>query len=453
MTHIVIISGEPSGDAMVQELLPALRDLFDSELRLGVLTSSPVEGVAEDEILCQSSEPGLGMSMETVRQWRSVLTEVVQKLTADPPDLFLSVTHHGFNLIVAAELKALEGARTRTLMLGPPEIWAWDVRMWLRGVGAGLRWTARRRQSVPYLLGVMSHRGRSTLQVFDGLACLTEPNLQAYRALDEKLGTGRLVARVGHAFARFADPAEQERIGEAGRELRPTFVSSSDDILVGLFPGSREAEVKLLLPTMLDAAERLRGRFGDRLKFVAAASNERRAAQIRQLLDDPARGEFGASIPHVTGQAEAVFAAVDCALLCSGTVTLLAASLGVPSVVAYDFGWSAPRRFLTHIFLRKGRLSSESGAEEVGWALPSAVLGERVFPEPDMGERAAENVAASLERLIDDEGERERMRDVQRRLLELLRPEPARARIRREHRHAHAAGRLHRPGTAGAGLS
>ena len=426
MTYIVIISGEPSGDAMVQELVPALRDLFGGGLRLGVLTSSSVEGVAADEILCRSSEPGLGVSMQAVRQWRSVLAEVVEILTEDPPDLFLAVTHHGFNLIVSAELNAIERARTRTLMLGPPEIWAWDVRGWLRGVGAVLRWMARRRQSVPFLLGLMSHRGRSTLQLFDGLACLTEPNLLAYKSLDSKLETGRLVARVGHAFARFADEDEQERIQTAGRELRSSLVSSADDVLLGLFPGSREAEVKLLLPTMLDVAERLHERYGDRLRLVVAASDERRAAQIRQLLADPARAGFASSIPLVTGQAEAVFGAVDRALLCSGTVTLLAASLGVPSVVAYDFGWSAPRRFLTHLFLRKGKLSAEGGAEEVGWALPSAVLGERVFPEPDMGDEAVENVAESLQRLIDDDGARLRMRDVQRRLLDLLRPEPPR---------------------------
>ena len=73
MTRIVVCSGEPSGDAMVQELLPALRALFGTGLRLGVLTSSPVDGLEEEEILCPAPEPVLGVSMDGVRRWRSVL--------------------------------------------------------------------------------------------------------------------------------------------------------------------------------------------------------------------------------------------------------------------------------------------------------------------------------------------------------------------------------------------
>jgi lipid-A-disaccharide synthase len=422
MTRIVVCSGESSGDALVQELLPALRALFGTGLQLSVLTGSPVDGLEEGEVLCPAPEPVLGISMGGARRWRPVLENVWQILAPEPPDLFIAISHHGFNLVLAAELKALGEATTKTLMVAPPEVWAWDVRSWLRAVGLVLRWVAPRRQSVPFVLGAMSNRGRATVKVFDGIACLTEPNLKAYRRLDRKHEAGRLVAKVGHPFARYAEAAVQQRVCDAARALRATLVSSSEDLLVGLFPGSREAEVDHLLPIMLDAVDLLRGRFGDRLKFVVAASDERRSAQIRRGLDDHSQRSSVASIRQVTGQAETIVGAADFGLLCSGTVTLLAASLGLPSVVIY--GWSLPRTLLYHLLLRRGRVSSGRGAELVGFALASAVVGERVFPELPMRQCTPRGVAASLEEIIGDEGARERMRMHQQRILALLQPSP-----------------------------
>jgi lipid A disaccharide synthetase len=427
MTRVVVCSGEPSGDAMVQELVPALRAQFGAGLHLGVLTSSPIDGLDEDEVLCLAPEPMLGLSIGAANLWKPALAKMSEILAEDPPDLFIAIAHHGFNLVLAAELKAIEGAKTATLMVAPPEIWAWNVRGWLRALGPLLRWVAPRRQSLPFVVASMLDRGRSTLRVFDGIACLTEPNLKAYRRLDRKHETGRLVVKVGHVFARYGDPHVQERVRDAARALRATLVRSSDDRLLALLPGSREAEVDRLLPTMLDAVERIRARFGDRLELVAGASDGRRAAQIRRILDDHSRRSSVAPIPLVTGQAEATLGAADFGLMCSGTVTLLAACLGVPSVVIYDRGLSLPLTLLGHLVLRKGRVSSARGAELVPFALPSAVVGERIFPELSMLECKPRRVAAALEKMIDDEGAGELMRKHQQRLLGLLEPSPVSA--------------------------
>ncbi len=427
MSRIVVCSGEPSGDVMVQELVPALRTRFGSGLQLSVLTSSPIDGLEEDEVLCSAPEPMLGVSVAGTLRWKPVLEEVWKNLAADPPDLFVAITHHGFNVVLAAELKALEGATTKTLMVGPPEVWAWEVRSGPRALGPLLRWVAPRRRSLLFALGAMLNRGRSTLRFFDGIACLLEPNLKAYRRLERRHRADTLVVKVGHPFARYADPLVQERTRDAGRELRATLAPSSDDLLVGLFPGSREAEVDCLLPVMLDAVSRLRCRFGDRLKVVAAASDERRATQIRSFLDDPARRRSEAQATVVAGQAAATLSAADFGLLCSGTVTLLAACMGLPSIVVYDHGWSRSRELLINLVARKGRVSSERGADRVAYALPSAVLGERIFPELSMRRCTPEAVSALLEELIVDEGARERTRRQKQRLLGLLQPEPARA--------------------------
>lgn len=432
MTRIVVCSGEPSGDAMVCDLVPALRERFGTGLRLGVVTSSPLDCVNESEVLCAAPEPVLGVSVNGALRWKPVLEEVWKKLAADPPDLFIAISHHGFNLILAAELKALEGAPTKTLMVAPPEVWAWDVRSGPRALGPFLRWAAPRRQSKRFVLGAMLNRGRSTLRAFDGIACLMEPNLKAYLQLAKGYDQPKLVVKVGHAFARYADPSVRERVREEARALRATLAPAPDDLLIGLFPGSREAEVERLLPTMLEGLNRLRTHLndglndglGDRLKLVVTASDERREVQIRSMLEEASRENGGASVSLVTGRAEASMGAADYGLLCSGTVTLLAASLGLPSIVVYDRGWSLPRTVLVHLLLRKGRVSPERGADKVALSLPSAVVGEQVFPELAMRQCTPERVAMSLEQMIDDEGATERIRRHQERLLALLQPPP-----------------------------
>jgi lipid A disaccharide synthetase len=402
MTRIVVCSGEPSGDAMVRELVPALRERFRSGVRLSVLTSSPIEGLAEHEVFCSAPEPVLGDSVAGALRWRPVLENVWESLEADPPALFIAVAHHGFNLVLAAELKALPGAATKTLMVAPPEIWAWDVRPWLRALAPPLRWIAPSRQSVPFVLQAMLDRGRSTVQLFDGIACPLEPDVNAYRHLARECRKDTLIVKVGHTFARYADTTERKRAHDAGRALRANLAPSPDDLLVGLFPGSREAEVDRLLPVMLAALSRLRDRFGDRLKLVAAASDERRAAQTRHLLDTRSRGHSPAPPALVTGRGEEVLSAADFGLLCSGTVTLLAATLARPSIVVYDREWGLGRTLLASLLLRRGRVSSQSGAAKVPFSLPSAVLGQRVFRELWMRQCTPERIAKSLEELIDD---------------------------------------------------
>lgn len=425
MKRVAVVTGEPSGDAMVQELVPALRARFGAELELKVLTSTPIEGISERELLAAGPEAVLGLS--GTHQWRGVLEDVWRSLAREPPDLFVAISHHGFNLILAAELNALTGRKTRTVMVAPPEIWAWDVRAWLRALRPLLLWAAPRFQSVPYVLGAMADRGRSTLEAFDVVACLLEPNVKAYRGRLARLGGGAEVVRVGHPFARYADPESQERARRAGRALRSDLAVEPGELLVGLFPGSRQAEVQSLLPILVEAARRVRSEFairGRKVRLFVGASGPGRAKQIETMLGELPAGRAGLKIPVVASRAEAALTAADFGLLCSGTVTLQAACLGLPSVVAYQRGWSWAKIAAGRMLLRKGRVAMERGGGDVAFALPTSVLGEPVFPELAMGRCTPDRVAAALVELIESGDAAERLASRQARLLELLQPEP-----------------------------
>ena len=157
--------------------------------------------------------------------------------------------------------------------------------------------------------------------------------------------------------------------------------------VLGLLPGSRALEVSQLLPTMLDAAERLHagGRL-DRVLIAAAPSID--IGLIETALERT--GGFRARVTVVVGEAAGVLRASRAAVVASGTATLQAAVLGTPLVMVYRVSpltaWIA-RRLVTAPHL----------------ALVNVVAGRRVVPELVQEAMTAERIAAEAGRLLVDD--------------------------------------------------
>lgn len=161
---------------------------------------------------------------------------------------------------------------------------------------------------------------------------------------------------VGHPLL---DRAAAERPAGAGVAAGPP--------VLGLFPGSREQEVRRLLPIFLEAAERLRRREPELRVRVA------RPPHLPTRLYGRAAGWLA--------EPEAVLGAATAALTKSGTVTLELALAGVPMVVAYrmhPLTWQVARRLVRtdHV------------------ALANLVAGERIVPELLQREITPERLAA-----------------------------------------------------------
>jgi lipid-A-disaccharide synthase len=150
---------------------------------------------------------------------------------------------------------------------------------------------------------------------------------------------------------------------------------------VALLPGSREREVHLNLPTMLEAATTL----GDTYQYLlpvaptlrresVSASFRDHPQQLRPVLLDDAR----AALYHARGS-----------MVASGTATVEAALLGNPFVVVYRLSkvsYAIARCFVTvpHV------------------AMANLIAGRRVVPELIQDEFTGANVVAALEPLLTD---------------------------------------------------
>ncbi len=161
-----------------------------------------------------------------------------------------------------------------------------------------------------------------------------------------------------------------------------------DRPLVAVLPGSRRGEALRHVPELVRAAEILSK---DRnLSFILAASPACGAA----LFDGPLRGS---GIRAIEGEAWDTMAHCDVALSASGTVTVEAALLGAPMVTFYrvtGVSWAIGRMLVDVPF----------------YSMVNLIAGQRVVPELMQGAMTGERIATEAGRLLDDDGEREKMK-------------------------------------------
>ncbi len=128
---------------------------------------------------------------------------------------------------------------------------------------------------------------------------------------------------VGHPL--MDDPVEWLTRNEALDRLG----LSPDKRYIGLLPGSRMSEVKLMFPSMLEAAARVRKRLSD-VEFILPVARTLDESDFRPYLQ-------GLSLPvHMeTNRFQAAMQCLDAALVASGSATLETAMLNVPLCIVY----------------------------------------------------------------------------------------------------------------------
>lgn len=327
-TTLVLSAGEASGDALAAELATALLKRRPG-LRLRGLAgpkmrAAGVEAIGRVEDLGVMGVAEVLGALSRVRAARAALRAAL----AEGPAMFVPVDAPDLHLPMIPDARR---AGAKVVLYGVPQVWAWR-----RG------------------------RAKTLARDADELLCL----LPFEPACFEPYG-GRATF-VGH-------PA----LDRAGA-LTPR----GDDWAI--FPGSREGELRRLLPVFLDVARGLRAaRPGAVVRLALAPTVS--AEKMRQLAQD-----LGRSLDDVV-LVEGVLAAALPARAClaaSGTVTLELACLGRPAVVAYKVHW------LTYWI---GRLLVR-GVEHM--ALPNLILGERVFPE-HLQQLDVDTILADLLRLAE----------------------------------------------------
>jgi lipid-A-disaccharide synthase len=318
-SRIGICAGEMSGDLLAGAVMEAWANR-GSHLKLTGIGGNRLQA-AGLQSLCpmdRLSVMGLVEPLKRLPELLSIRRQLIVQQLGEGPDLFLGVDSPDFNLPVERRLRR---AGITTAHLVSPSVWAWR-----KGRIEVIRKATQR------------------------MLCLLPFEVELYRSV------GIDAVCVGHPLV------DELSLLPDATTVRQSLGLAEKQSIVGVLPGSREAEVRQHLPIFTRAMTTLCQRHPD-LHFVIPAANAERRAQIQQMLR-------GVDLPLtvIEGQGRAVMQASNALMIASGTATLEAMLLGKPMVIGYrmaGLSWFILSRLVTSPFV----------------GLPNILAGEAVAPE------------------------------------------------------------------------
>lgn len=321
--RIVLVAGEASGDNLAAKLIESLRERLPDARFAGIAGPRMIAAGCEAWERAESlAVMGLFEIIPHLPRLLRIRRELVERVLADPPDVYVGVDAKEFNLRLAPQLKA---RGIPTVQYVSPQIWAW-------------------RQG----------RVRTIGRAVDLVLCLLPFEKQFY---DEHAVAAEFV---GHPLA------DQIPLHLDPQAARRSLGLDETGTYIALLPGSRGGEVGRLSPDFAAAVAWLAQRRPE-IRFIAAMASARVRGVFESALDGAGVRE---RVQIFDGHAQEVMAASDTILLASGTATLEATLVKRPMVVAYRLG------ALTSFLLKRLRLFKAPF-----FAQPNLLAGRALVPE------------------------------------------------------------------------
>ncbi len=342
MKRVMLVAGEASGD------------LHAAKLAAGVLAKrSDVQffGIGGNEmrkagvdVLIDSADLAVVGLFEVLAHRKVIfgaLNRMRELLRTEPPDLLVLTDYPDFNLRLAQTAKQ-QGIKV--LYYISPQVWAWR-----------------------------EGRVKKIRERVDMMAVVFPFEEEFYHRHQVP------VRYVGH-------PLNEEVVASADRDtLLQEFGLDSMSKTVGLFPGSRQSEIRRLLPIILQAAEQLKQRH-PQLQFILPIASTLTADEIEPYLVDYQQ----LAIRLIADRSYDVMEACDAIVTVSGTVTLEIALLGKPMVIINKLAWLS-----YHIVKRLFKL------DYIG--LCNIVANDRLVPELIQHDAQAGKIVSEIEKMLYDE--------------------------------------------------
>ena len=286
--NVLIIAGEASADLHGANLVKAMKRL-NPETRVKGIGGSKMEA-AGVEILIPSSDMAVVGLTEVFSKINIIVKAYFRLrylLKNSTPDLLILIDYPGFNIALA---RVAKNFGVPVLYYISPQLWAWR-----------------------------SGRVKKIASRIDKMAVILPFEKDFYI----QSGTGIDVEYVGHPLLD-AVPRSLNRSG-----IKNDLGLYNGGPFLGLLPGSRNEEIKNLLPTMVSAAEIISARYPG-LKCVLPVAPTISKDLILSFTDR-------ASVDIVVSEKDiySVLSVCDLALVTSGTATLETALMGVPMIIAY----------------------------------------------------------------------------------------------------------------------
>jgi len=369
---VYCVAGERSGDNHGAALLQALRALAP-EMQFAGRGGPKMRAFAGGNFRDWIDDTAVVGLWEVIRRYpffRKQFQATISEIDAVRPGAVVLIDYPGFNLRLAHALH-VKFPDLKIIYYISPQVWAWNQRR-----------VSQMAQSVDLMLCIFPFEPE--LYMASGLRAIFvgHPMMSVIPSSSSNIPSGIERSRNETLKAASADslaPGQDD-------------ASARDDKLVGLFPGSREREVKKIFPVMRQAAVELSDQDPD-LRFVVSAASETLAELVRaDLYGKHATEKFSI----VTGNARSVMARVNTGMVASGTATLEAALSELPFVLIYRVAW------LTYLAARLVVKVKYLG-------MPNVLANREIVPEFIQHKAKPRAIAAAVAHLLANKTERARM--------------------------------------------
>ena len=317
--NIAISAAETSGDLVASALVQSLLKL-QSDCQIEGLVGDKMTKAGAKQLWHIDRVSVMGFS-EVLKKLPSLLRlrrSMVGHFSRQNPAVFIGVDAPDFNFKIERKLKA---RGIKTVHFVSPSVWAWR-----------------------------SSRIHKIKESTDLMLCMFPFEVEFYKQHGQK------ALFVGHPLAETLQPRKNHRQGKK----------------VLLMPGSREAEIKSLLPEMLSAL-RLMKEQDKEISFSLALANSNLLAWVEAQA-------VGLDVEVSIGDAHQKIKQADLVVVASGTATLEIAMLAVPMVVVYKLSaisYQIAKRLLQTDYV----------------SLPNVMLDKEAVPELIQDKANAANIA------------------------------------------------------------
>ena len=292
MSHVYLVAAEDSGDAIGADVIDAMR-AADPGVRISGIGGERMraKGAAADVEMSGLAVLGLIEGLKAYGRVKKAVEDTADAIAKADPDSVVLIDSWGFMWRVARALR-LRGVRAKRIKLIGPQVWA-----------------------------TRPGRARVLAQWVDHLLCI-HPFEQPFY-VEWGLPTTVIGNPALHRLAKGDSVGFRQRHG-----IPP------EAPVIGLLPGSRNAEMRRVAPTLFEAVKRTRAAApGAHVVCMTAPSV---AAEVERQAKEQ-------SYPIVLVRDEAekadAYAAMTVAIACSGTVTTELAAQGAVVVTGYRLGW------------------------------------------------------------------------------------------------------------------
>jgi len=346
--NIMLVCGEPSGDALGAQLMAGIKQLAGDSVRftgVGGLAMAR-EGLQSLYPLDATAVMGLREVVPAIPAILKRVKQAVDFALITRPDLVVVIDSPDFTHRVAQGIKKRDPS-IRTVDYVAPQVWA-----------------------------SRAYRARKMAHYFDLVLALFPFEVPFF----EKYGLR--AAFVGHPVI--------ERVAKVhgGSALRARLGIAADAPLLALLPGSRTSEIRFILPVFRDAVKILAGKIPGLVTVLPTVPHV--AAKVRT-----ATQAWPTPLHVVESEPDkyAAFDGADVALAASGTVTAELALAHTPMVVGYKVGGLT--FFLSKFLMTVTHIT-----------LINILLEREAVPEFLQARCTPENLAGAVERLFRDSSAR-----------------------------------------------